>query len=193
MDGTQGMRQRGGEHHVNMAEIALRGTALLFDIQMEAARNMMQMQARTATALGAPDYSDLFRMADDRAKRLFSTGAEQILNSARQANETVAEMQRQIGRLMEQQTVEITEEMRQGIEELGRHTQEGLQQVRQVIEQEAEEAQRAMRHTGNGEQQREQAGQLMQQAASQQVAPSVQSAHAARHETEKAESRARRA
>lgn len=184
MDGIQGTRQHAGEHHVNMAEIALRGTALLFDIQMEAARNMMQMQARTATVLGAPDYSDLFRMVDDRAKRLFSTSAEQILNSARQANETVAEMQRQIGRLMEQQTVELTEEMRQGIEQLGRHTQEGLQQVRQVVEQEAEELQRATEQAarGNGEQQR---GQQAPQPAHAQ--------HAARHEAEKSESRARRA
>ena len=144
MDANQEMRQgqRGFANQISMMEITLRGTALLFDIQMEAARSIMHMQARSAAVLGAPDCSNLFQVEDDRAKRLFTTTTEQILNSTRQANETVAEMNRQVGRLVERQAAEITEEIQTGIEELGRHTQQGLEQVRQVVQQGASEMER---------------------------------------------------
>jgi methyl-accepting chemotaxis protein len=145
MEANQDFRQgqKGFGQHVNMMEITLRGTALLFDIQMEAARNLMHMQARSAAVFGAPDYSNLFQVGDERARRLFTTTTEQILSSTRQANETVAEVNRQVGQLMERQTAEITEEIEQGIQQLGRHTQEGLEQVRQVVQQGAQEMQRA--------------------------------------------------
>jgi hypothetical protein len=94
----------GGRLHT-MAEVALRGTALLWDLQMETARNLWRTQARTAAMLGIPDYSDLFKFGDERTRRLFTTSAEQVLNSARQARDTMVEMQRQIGRLAEQQTM----------------------------------------------------------------------------------------
>jgi hypothetical protein len=115
-----------------MAEVALRGTALLFDLQMETARSFMHTQARTAALFGAPDYSQLFRLGDDRARRLFAAGAEQMLSSVRQARETLFEVQREIGRLAEQQTIGIAEEMRERMEEMTRHTEEGLQEIKQV-------------------------------------------------------------
>jgi hypothetical protein len=123
-----------------MAEVALRGTALLWDLQMETARNMWRTQARTAAMLGIPDCSDLFQIGDDRARRLFTTSAEQMLHSARQARETVVEMQRQIGRLAEQQTIGITEEVRDQIEEIGRRTEQGLQQIKEITASEADQA-----------------------------------------------------
>lgn len=116
----------------SMAEVALRGTALLWDLQMEAARNLWRTQARTAAMLGIPDCSELFHVGDDRARRLFSASSEQMLNSARQTRETVFEMQRQIGRLAEQQTIGITEEVRDQIEQIGQHTEQGLQEIRQM-------------------------------------------------------------
>lgn len=144
--GRQQSQQGGGEQQIgarqfqSMAEVALRGTALLWDLQMETARNMWRTQARTAAMLGIPDCSDLFQIGDERARRLFTTSAEQMLHSARKARETVVEMQRQIGRLAEQQTIGITEEVRDQIQQIGRHTEEGLQQIKQIAASEADQA-----------------------------------------------------
>jgi hypothetical protein len=144
--GRQQSQQGGGEQQFgarqlqSMAEVALRGTALLWDLQMETARNMWRTQARTAAMLGIPDCSNLFEIGNDRARRLFTTSAEQMLHSARQARETVVEMQRQIGRLAEQQTIGITEEVRGQIEQISRHTEQGLQQIKQIAASEADQA-----------------------------------------------------
>ena len=122
----------------SMAEVALRGTALFWDLQMETARNLWRTQARTAAMLGIPDCSALFQVGDDRARRLFTVSAEQMLSSARQARETVVEMQRQMGRLAEQQTIGLTEEVRDQIEQIGRHTEQGLQEIKQIAASEAD-------------------------------------------------------
>jgi hypothetical protein len=143
MNGIQ-QRQHDGQtperHMQSMAELALRGTALLWDLQMETARNLWRTQARAAALLGIPDCSGLFDIDDDRARRLFTTGAEQLLNTARRTRETVVEMQRQFGRLAEQQTIGITEEVRDRIAQVGRHTEQGLQQIGQMTASEADEA-----------------------------------------------------
>jgi hypothetical protein len=140
----QGAAQQafGAQQFHSMAEVALRGTALLWDLQMETARNMWRTQARTAAMLGIPDCSALFQIGDDRARRLFTTSTEQILSSARQARETVVEMQRQMGRLAEQQTIGLTEEVRDQIEQIGRHTEQGLQQIREIAASEADHVER---------------------------------------------------
>jgi hypothetical protein len=124
-----------------MAEVAVRGTALLWDVQMETARNLWRTQARTAAMFGVPDCSQFFHFEDDRARRLFSASAEQMLNAARQARETVVEVQRQLGRLAEQQTIGITEQVRAQMEQIGRHTEEGLREIEQIAAAEADQAQ----------------------------------------------------
>ena len=133
-------QQLGARQFESIAEVALRGTALLWDLQMETARNVLRTQARTAAMLGIPDCSDLFQIGDERARRLFSTGAEQVLNTARQARETVVEMQRQFGRLAEQQTIGITEQVRDQIEQIGRQTEQGLQEIREIASSETQQA-----------------------------------------------------
>ena len=132
--------QFGGRQFESMAEVAVRGTALLWDLQMETARNVWRTQARTAAMLGIPDCSEMFEIGDARARRLFSMGAEQVLNTARQARETVAEMQRQFGRIAEKQTIGMTEEVRDQIEQISRHTEQGLQEIRDIARAEAEQA-----------------------------------------------------
>lgn len=149
---SAGSHAFGAQQLQSMAEVALRGTALLFDLQMETARNIMRTQARTAALLGAPDYSELFRLGDDRARRLFAASAEQMLTSARQARETVFEVQRQIGRLAEQQTIGIAEEMREQIQQMTRHTEAGLQEIKQVAASEADYAQDFMHDAMHDEQ-----------------------------------------
>lgn len=155
MDATQrtGYTGSGNQAQINMAEIYLKGTALLFDIQLQAARNLLKIQMQTATMLGAPDYSHLLHVADERATQLFSMGTDQVVKSARKANETIVEMQRQIGRVVEQQAELASEQMRTGIEEIGRRTEEGLQQVREMAQKSGEELERtgqAMKQEATG-------------------------------------------
>src|SRR5215475_4678314 len=57
-DNGRGIAGRRQDHTMNIAELAVRGTTMLFDIQMAALRSIWQMQARSAAALGAPDCSD---------------------------------------------------------------------------------------------------------------------------------------
>jgi len=152
MDSNQQQQHGGqtqGRQMQSMAEVALRGTALLWDLQMETARNLWRTQARAAALLGIPDCSGLFNVDDDRARRLFTTSAEQILDSARQTRETVVEMQRQFGRLAEQQTIGITEEVRDQIEQVGRHTEQGLQQIRQMTASETDQVEARMQNVQN--------------------------------------------
>ena len=135
--------QLGARQFESMAEVALRGTALLWDLQMETARNLWRTQARTAAMLGVPDCSDLFDIGNPRARRLFGMGTEQMLNTARQARETIAEMQRQLGRIAEEQTIGITEDVRERIAEVSRHTEQGLQEIRGVAASQRDLAERA--------------------------------------------------
>jgi hypothetical protein len=151
--GSQQSQQRDDQHAFgaqpfhSMAEVALRATALLWDLQMETARNLWRTQARTAAMLGIPDCSALFEVGDDRALRLFTTGAEQVLSSARHARETVVEMQRQMGRLAEQQTIGLTAEVRDQIEQISRQAEQGLQQIKQIAASEADQVQDFVRST----------------------------------------------
>jgi hypothetical protein len=82
--------------------------------------------------LGAPDFSNLFRIGDDRARRLFSASTEQLVNTIRRTADTVVAVQQEIGRLAEQQTVGMTDQMRQQIEQFGMHTQRGLEEIQQM-------------------------------------------------------------
>jgi hypothetical protein len=127
------------------AEVALRGAAMLWDLQMETARNLTRTHARTAAILGVPDYSEFFRVGDEHARRIMSVSAEQILNSARQARDTVVEVQRHLGRLAEQQVTGLTEEVRKQIEQLGRQTEQRLQELRELAVTQADQVNNAAR------------------------------------------------
>lgn len=140
---------------LNMAEVAYRGAALLYDLQMDVARSVLQTHARTASLFGAPDYSAWFRVADDRARRVFSESVEQMLAAARQVTSTVAQIQRELGRVAEQQTIVVTEELRQNVQQLGERTEEGFEQIRNVAQQQVDQAQAAL-DSARSEQQREQ-------------------------------------
>ena len=132
-----------GGQFQNIAEVALRGTALLFDLQLEATRNAWETQARGAALLGAPDFSNLFRIGDDRARRVFSASTEQLVNTMRRTADTVIAMQQEIGRLAEQQTIGMTDQMRQQIEQFGQQTQRGLEEIQQMSVEQLDQATQA--------------------------------------------------
>jgi gas vesicle protein len=120
---------------INLADIALRGTTMLWNIQLDTLRTLWEMQAHNATAFGAPDYSGLFRSADGSIKRMVETGTSQILSSAHQASDTISEMQRQFGQLMERRSRALSEQMRQRMEEFSEQTRQSLEQVQNMARQ----------------------------------------------------------
>ena len=164
---------RAQQANQHVAELAIRSAGLLLDFQLQTARDLLELQARSAALFGVPDCSSLFNAADDRTRRIFSEGAEHVAHVTRRANETMAQMNRQLGRLVEQQAVGVAEQMRQGIEQIGRHAEQGLQQARTLVEQGLDElersAQEARREANEqpGWQQGQRAGEQGQRAAEQ--------------------------
>ena len=191
----QDAAQSTGRHFQSMAEVTLRGTALLWDLQLETARNLWRTQARTAALFGLPDCSELFNVGDDRARRLFSASAEQVLNSARQARETVVEMQRQLGRIAEQRTIGITDEVRDQIEQMGRHTEQGLQEIKQMAASDADQAegsaQQAANRSDDAGRQNEQAMAQRSEADEAAAEPNAANEGRTKRETRRHEERAR--
>lgn len=127
---------------VHLTAIALRSAGHLYDLNISAARTLLQTQARAAAAFGLPDWSPLFDSADERVRHVFATGAEQVLNTARRTNEAVSELQRQVGRVIETQTTQAAESWQRGLEELGSQASEGLNQLCETARRTAEDAQR---------------------------------------------------
>jgi hypothetical protein len=146
---------RNEDHARRMTEIALRGTALLWGIHMRAAHSVLEAQASTAAWLGAPDVSDFVHAADARARRMFGASFEQALHSIRQINDTLFEMQRQFTRVAEQQTLGIAERLQHDLERLNEESVQGLDELRRLAGEEADEVERAVREArsrnGNGE------------------------------------------
>lgn len=194
-------RSNGGQRQSHMAAlsvpmVAMRGVGQLYDMQMAATRIMLQTQASAASAFGWPDFSGLFRIADDRAKRVFSAGTEQILHLAEQANEATSEVQRQLGRVLEFHAVNAAENWQHGLEELGTQAEESLEELKEIARQQAEETMRAaqalseearetMREGG------EQFRQVIRQGAEETRQAAAQEGEAGREQMERAASEAR--
>jgi len=136
--------RQGADQALNLAELAIRGTSVLLDIQLAALRNAWQLQARSAAAFGVPDYSDFLRQAESGTQNLMSAGAEQMLASARQASHAIEELRDQFGQIVEQGTLQLSDEIRHGIEEMGQRAAEGIQTVKNL-------AQQGLPHNGHGQ------------------------------------------
>lgn len=127
----------------------MRSISQVYDMNLSAARVMLQTHARAASALGLPDWSGLFNSMDERARHVFSTGAEQLVNTAKRANEAAAELQREVGRVVETQATSVAETLKHGLEELGTHATEGFDQLVQTAREQAEEAERVASALGD--------------------------------------------
>ena len=133
---------------LQFTSVALRGVGQVYDINLAAARVLLQTQARAAAAFGWPDFSELFNTADRRTRGVFSSSAEQILHTARRASEAASELQRQLGRVVETQAVTVAENWQRGLEEIGQQADESLTQLSETVRQQAEEARRATESLG---------------------------------------------
>ena len=148
-DQQRGQQQgQGRQIPAHLTELTLRGIGQVYDMNLSAARVLLQTQARAASAFGLPDMSGLFNSVDERARHVFSTGAEEFVNTAKRANEVASELQREVGRVVETQTATMAETFKQGLQQLGSQTNEGLNQLVQTTRQQAEEAERVASQLG---------------------------------------------
>ncbi|HET7598520.1 MAG TPA: hypothetical protein VFK15_16445 [Burkholderiales bacterium] len=134
--------QERAQQAANLADIMVQGAARIVELQTSTARVLLRAQGRSAAFFGAPDWTQLLgRNGTEHISELFMTGAQQALNLMRHTNQTLTLLQQQMGQLVEQQTAEVAQEMRHGVEEVSRRTEETLDQLRQTTQQAAEEAQ----------------------------------------------------
>jgi hypothetical protein len=127
----------------NLAQTTMRGIGQLCDLNAATARVVLRAQLRAAAAFGLPNCSALFELADDRSLRLFSAGTDQAMRFAGRMNDTGAEIQGYVTRLLEQQAIDFSERWGYGLEELQRQTAESLEQLKALSRQQAEEMARA--------------------------------------------------
>ncbi|HEX6362848.1 MAG TPA: hypothetical protein VFZ93_07825 [Albitalea sp.] len=139
-------------HHpspAHLATLAMRSFGQVYDMNVSAARVLMQTQARAASAMGLPDWSGWFESMDERARRVFSAGAEQFVSTAQRATEAAAELQREVSRVVDSQAATVAQTLQQGLQELGAQTTEGLEQLVETAREQAEEAERVTQELGD--------------------------------------------
>jgi DNA anti-recombination protein RmuC len=159
MDRMYSNSQAGAQQALNLAEIFLRGAARMLDLQTAAARAVLQTQGRSAAILGAPDWSAAFNgRSDEQLSHLFETSADQSVRFLRTTNEAMQQVQQQLGALLEQQTQQVTEQMRRSMDELVRRSQDGVEQMGRTSDEMMQRARRMSDEAGR-EGQRAQAAQ----------------------------------
>jgi hypothetical protein len=140
---SRGEGSRAEPYSNQLAEMAVRTTSQFLDMQMATMRTLLQTQARAAAAFGFPDCSVLFDgQADDRMRQVFSKGGEQMVNSTQRVAETMAQIHRHVGQIVETQASLAAQNWQQGFEQLGTQTDESLDQVRATARQQAEQFER---------------------------------------------------
>ena len=72
--------------------------------------------------------------------RLFEVSAEKTLSYMRQANETFAEMQSNLGQAIEQQVQEVSAQLQTGLEESSKIAEEGLEEGKRMSKATADES-----------------------------------------------------
>jgi hypothetical protein len=99
----------------------------------------MQYQAKGATLFGVPNCSKIFEAGENGMSRLFEASAEKTLSYMRQANETFAEVQSNLGQAIEQQVQEVSAQLQTGLEESSRIAEEGLEEGKRMSKATADE------------------------------------------------------
>jgi hypothetical protein len=145
---TQGADGGGRQSPVQLTSFALRSLGQVYDMNVSAARVLLQTQARAASMLGLPDWSAWFDSADERARGIFAASAEQLVNATRRTTEAVSEMNREASRLIDSQTATVAQTVQFGLKELDSHTSEGLTQLVDTAREQADEAERVASELG---------------------------------------------
>lgn len=140
---SQGSSGHNGQKHkspaLNITASTLRGLGQFYDMQAATARLMLRAQVRAASAFGLPDYSRIFDVEDERARHLFSSATENLVNFVGQEEEILNEVPSQVFRLMEKQAIDATERWKTGLEELEHQATESVEELRELSRRQAEE------------------------------------------------------
>lgn len=140
---SRGEGSRADPYSNQLAEMAVRSTGQFLDMQIATMRTLLQTQARAAAAFGFPDCSNLFDgQADERVRQVFSKGSEQLVNSTQRMTETMAQIQRHVGQIVETQASLAAQNWHQGFEQMGTQTDESLKQLQATTQQQAEQFER---------------------------------------------------
>ncbi|HET9643916.1 MAG TPA: hypothetical protein VFP68_11310 [Burkholderiaceae bacterium] len=134
--------QQGQRPSSQATVLALRGLNQIYEINMTAARVVLQTQARAASVFGWPDWTTVFNRVDDKTRSVFAQGADQLMQTAQRANDAANELQRQVGRVVETQAATVAESVQQGLQEISTQATEGLQQICEIARQQADAAER---------------------------------------------------
>jgi hypothetical protein len=129
-------------NYVSLAEIAIRSTAAMMEMQIGMARHVVNLQAKSAAALGVPDYTEFFNTSAAESCRLVSMAADQMLSATQRISDTMSDLQAQVSRAAEQQARTITEEWCRGIDRVGKDADEALRVVGEQASRGAEEVER---------------------------------------------------
>lgn len=127
---------------------ALRSLGQVYDINVATTRVLWQAQARAASAFGWPDWSSVFDQVDDRARDVFVTGAEQLVQATQRANDAAIEFQQHVGRVVQTQAATVADSLQQSMQEIGEQTGEGLRQLCDSARLHAEQAERVTQSAG---------------------------------------------
>jgi len=119
-----------GEFFGSLAEISLRGTAQVVDMQYTAWRTLWENRARAAAAFGFPDYAAAFAGdGEDRVRQVLQATTDQLVEASQQMSEATAQIQAHVRRIFESQAEAVAENWQQTIEQLGVRAAESSQQL----------------------------------------------------------------
>jgi hypothetical protein len=146
-----------GQQAVNIAEIFLQQSARLLETQAAAARAVMRTQARALAAVGGPDWSSLYTPENERQfSEFLKTSTDQAVSFMRHTSDTVRQFQDVLAQLANQQTNQLTAQLRTTAEELGQRAQEVQRQAREAADQTRQQARNVAEQSlqGSNEEQR---------------------------------------
>ena len=123
----------------SMPAILLRGASQLAEFNLQAARTLLRTHAQAAAAFGLPDWSPLLEGSEDRGRRVLSSGVDQMLDTVQRANETAAEIQRQVKRVLETQSSQATDVWQRSLEQVGSQASDAMTRISEVARSAAEE------------------------------------------------------
>jgi hypothetical protein len=136
------MDRTASQTYVNLAEVAIRNTAAMMEMQIGMARHLAEIQVRSARLFGVPDYTEVLDASVDGSRRLVSLAADQVLHTTQRINETMTDLQNHLARMMQQQARSMTDEMCRNIGDIGGDAEHAVRTAVQQMSRSVQEVER---------------------------------------------------
>jgi hypothetical protein len=128
---------------LQLAAFTLQTLGQACEAQLSAGRALMQTQARVASVVGWPDLSPLFDAIEDPARRVINAGTEQWLDTAKRTSELASRWQQRVGQVVSAQATQVADAVEQGLQQFGEQAAQGINQLADGAEQQAQAVERA--------------------------------------------------